>query len=212
MSRLYLVDDHALMREGLRALLEGVGHSVVGEADSPTPALADIVRLQPDVVLLDLNLGKRSGFEVLQEIERRKLPSKVVVLTMSDQPRHVAEALRMGAMGYALKGAASAGLLQAIDAAMTGHRFLGAGEAELAVRGLIESGDTPMAILSPRERQILLMIARGASSAAIGEQLHLSSKTIDTYRSRLMSKLHLNDVSAVVRWAIRNGLISADEP
>jgi DNA-binding NarL/FixJ family response regulator len=212
MSRLYLVDDHALMREGLRALLEGGGHQVVGEADSPTPAIADIVRLQPDVVLLDLNLGNRSGFEVLQEIERRKLPSKVVVLTMSDQPRHVAEALRMGAMGYALKGAASTGLIQAIAAAVAGRRFLGAGETELAVQGLTASVQAPTATLSPRERQILLMVARGASSTTIGEELHISSKTVDTYRSRLMSKLQLGDVSAVVRWAIRNGLISADEP
>lgn len=212
MSRLYLIDDHAVMREGLRALLESAGHHIVGEADSPTPAIVDITRLQPDLVLLDLNLGKRSGFEVLAEIQRRKLDTRVVVLSMSDQPRDIAEALRLGARGYALKGEASSGLLQAIDTVIAGGRFLGPDEVELAVRGLTDTTGDSAETLSPRERQILLMVARGASSALIGETLHLSSKTVDTYRSRLMAKLHLSDVPALVRWAIRNHLISADEP
>lgn len=212
MNRLFLIDDHTVMREGLRALLEGEGYQVVGEADDPTPAIADIVRLQPDVVLLDLSLGERSGFEVLAEIERRGLGTKVVVLTMSAQPRHVAEALRMGALGYVLKGAPSSRLLTAIAAAVAGRRYLGEGEADLAIRGLTETQASPLELLSPRERQILVMVARGASSSAIGEELHLSPKTVDTYRSRLMAKLNLGDVSAVVRWAIRQGLITADEP
>lgn len=215
MSRLLLVDDHAIVRDALRALLEAAGHQVVGEADSPTPALADIQRLQPDVVLLDLSLGERSGFELLAELQRRHLPARVVVLSMSNQPRHVAEALRLGAIGYVLKGAPSAQLITAIEAAAQGRRYLGEGEADLAVRGLSLQGTSPQSQLeqlSPRERQILLMVARGASSAAIGEALHLSPKTVDTYRSRLMSKLQLSDVAALVRWCIRNGLLSADEP
>lgn len=209
--RLYLIDDHVVVREGLRALLESHGHQVVGEADEPTPALSEIARLQPDVVLLDLNLGKRSGFEVLAEIERRKLSTKVVVLTMSSQPRNVAEALRMGALGYVLKGAATEGLIKAIEAAAAGKRLLGENEAELAMQGLADAADEGDEILSPRERQILVMVARGASSTEIATELHLSSKTVDTYRSRLMAKLNLSDVPALVRWAIRNNLISADE-
>lgn len=210
--RLYLIDDHIVVREGLRALLESHGHQVVGEADEPTPALSEITRLQPDVVLLDLNLGKRSGFEVLAEIERRKLSTKVVVLTMSSQPRNVAEALRMGALGYVLKGAATEGLIKAIEAAASGKRLLGENEAELAVQGLADAADEGDEILSPRERQILVMVARGASSTEIATELHLSSKTVDTYRSRLMAKLNLSDVPALVRWTIRNNLMSADEP
>ncbi len=210
--RLYLIDDHIVVREGLRALLESHGHQVVGEADEPTPALSEITRLQPDVVLLDLNLGKRSGFEVLAEIERRKLSTKVVVLTMSSQPRNVAEALRMGALGYVLKGAATEGLIKAIEAAASGKRLLGENEAELAMQGLADAADEGDEILSPRERQILVMVARGASSTEIATELHLSSKTVDTYRSRLMAKLNLSDVPALVRWTIRNNLMSADEP
>ena len=99
MTRLYLVDDHQIMREGLRALLEAKGYEVVGESADLTAALADLVRLRPEVVLLDLNLGGRSGFELLVEIQRRHLPTRCVVLSMSAQPRDVAEALRLGANG-----------------------------------------------------------------------------------------------------------------
>jgi DNA-binding NarL/FixJ family response regulator len=134
------------------------------------------------------------------------MSTKVVVLSMSDQPRNVAEALRMGASGYVLKGSASTELVAAVDAVMQGRRFLGEGLTDIAVQGLTsdaERGDT----LSPRERQILVMVASGKSSAAIGEELHLSPKTVDTYRSRLMAKLELADVPALVRWAIREKLI-----
>lgn len=209
MSRLYLIDDHALIREGLRAVLEGAGHVVVGESAEPTPALAEVTRLRPDIVLLDLSLGERSGFEVLQEFQRRKLSSRVIVLSMSSQPRSVAEALNLGALGYVLKGSPSAALLEAIDAVSQGRRHLGHSEAELALQGLTEGGGGQ--VLSPRERQVMVMVARGASSASIGEQLHLSPKTVDTYRSRLMAKLDLADVPALVRWAIREGLIDLYE-
>jgi two-component system, NarL family, invasion response regulator UvrY len=210
-SRLFLVDDHALVREGLRALLEGAGHEVVGEAGDPTAAVAGIVRLQPAIVVLDLSLGERSGFEVLHELARRLVDTRVLILSMSSQPRTVAEAMRLGARGYVLKGAPSAHLLAAIETIAAGRNYLGDKEAALAVEGLTATRDATWTDLSPRERQILVMVARGKSSSEIGTQLHLSAKTVDTYRSRLMTKLNLGDVPAVVRWAIRNGLVSPDE-
>lgn len=213
MSRIYLVDDHAIVRDGLRVVLESAGHVVVGEADGPTAALADLVRLAPEIVLLDLRLGQRSGFELLAEIHRRALPVRVIVLTMSDQPRHVAEALRYGAMGYLLKGSPGSELLQAVATVAQQRRYLSPQAAEFAAGVL--TGDLPPPrgadLLSPRERQILAMVARGASSSAIGEALHLSPKTVDTYRSRLMAKLGLADVAAIVRWAIREGIVDLDE-
>lgn len=211
MSRIYLIDDHAIMRDGLRVVLEAAGHEVVGEAAGPTPALADLGRLQPDVVLLDLRLGQRSGFELLDELRRRGLPLRVIVLTMSDQPRHVAEALRLGASGYLLKGSASSEVLQAVKTVAEGGRFLSPQAAEFAAATL--TGDTAPdgQTLSPRERQILLMVAQGATSGAIGEALHLSPKSVDTYRSRLMKKLGLSDIAGLVKWAIREGLINLDE-
>lgn len=211
MSRIYLIDDHAIMRDGLRVVLEAAGHEVVGEAAGPTPALADLGRLRPDVTLLDLRLGQRSGFELLEELRKRGLQLRVIVLTMSDQPRHVAEALRLGAYGYLLKGSASSEVLQAVKAVAAGERFLSPQAAEFAASMLTAGTPGDEGDLSPRERQILLMVAQGATSSAIGEALHLSPKSVDTYRSRLMKKLGLNDIAALVKWAIREGLISLDE-
>ena len=206
MARIYLIDDHPIVRAGLSALLNGAGHTIVGEGEDITQALSDVSRLAPDVLMLDLQLDGRSGFEVLAEMQRRQMSTKVIVLSMSDQPRNVAEALRMGASGYVLKGSASMELVAAVDAVTQGRRYLGEGLTDIAVQGLTtdsERGST----LSPRERQILVMVASGKSSAAIGEELHLSPKTVDTYRSRLMAKLELADVPALVRWAIREKLI-----
>jgi len=210
MTRLYLIDDHPIVRAGLSALLQGNGHQVVGESADITQAVSEVGRLDPQVILLDLNLDGRSGFEVLAELHRRHQSARVIVLSMSDQPRNVAEALRMGASGYVLKGAASHELLAAVEAVAQGRRYLGAGLTDIAVQGLTTDADRG-ATLSPRERQILVMVARGKSSAAIGSELHLSPKTVDTYRSRLMAKLELADVPALVRWAIREQLIDLED-
>jgi len=208
---IYLVDDHAILRDGLRAMLAAGNHDVVGEAAEPTAALADLTRLKPDLLLLDLSLGSRSGLELLAEIQKRSLPVRSVMLTMSAQPRHVAEALRLGASGYVLKGASRTELMNAIDAVAMGKRYLGPEVADLAVQALTaEPDDNPLAELSPRERQIIAMVVNGLSSPMIGVQLHLSPKTVDTYRSRLMAKLGVADVTALVRFAIRHGLIDAD--
>ncbi|WP_114974083.1 response regulator transcription factor [Rhodoferax ferrireducens] len=212
MTRLYLVDDHQLMREGLRALLEAKGHKVVGESADPTEALADLLRLRPEVLLLDLNLGGRSGFELLAELQRRSLPTRCVVLTMSAQPRNVAEALRMGASAYVLKGSAGSDLLAAIDAAVQGKKHLGAEVADLALQVFTQQDDAdPLGALSPRERQIIALVVDGESSAKIGLKLHLSPKTVATYRSRLMAKLGVSDVPGLVRLAIRCKLIDSED-
>ncbi len=213
MINIYLVDDHAMLRDGLRAVLQGGQYRVVGESADCTQALADIQQLAPAVLLLDLQLGQRSGLELLTEIQRRRLAVRTVVLTMSAQPRHVAQALRLGALGYVLKGASAAELIQAIDSVMQGRRFLGSDVADLAVQGLVaRDGDAALDALSARERQIIVLVVRGGSSAEIAAALHLSPKTVDSYRSRLMAKIGVSDVPALVRFAIRAGLIDADEP
>lgn len=213
MTEVYLVDDHAMMRDGLRAVLQASGYRVVGESGDPTLALADLQRLTPALLLLDLHLGERSGLELLTELQRRRLPTRTIVLSMSAQPRHVAEALRLGASGYVLKGSPSAELLGAIESVLQGRRHLSPDVADLAVQGLT-ARDEPAALdgLSARERQIIELVVRGRSSTEIGVLLHLSPKTVDSYRSRLMGKLGVSDVPALVRLAIRAGLIGADEP
>jgi DNA-binding NarL/FixJ family response regulator len=212
MSRLYIIDDHLVVREGLRSMLEDHRHTVVGESAEPTQALSDLQRIAPDVVLLDLALGTRSGFEVLAEARRRSLHLRCVVLTMLAQPRHVAQAMQLGAYGYVLKTAPVAELRAAIDAVAEGRRYLGSAVSELAMQALAAQGPEGDALdrLSPRERQIVKMVVTGLSSAAIGSELHLAAKTVDTYRSRLMAKLGVSDLPALVRFAIRNGLIEND--
>lgn len=211
MSTLYLVDDHLMVREGLRAVLQMAGHEVVGETADPTVAVSEILRHGPQVLLLDLSLGGRSGFEVLAELQRRPTQVKTIVLTMSAQPQHVAEALRMGALGYVLKGAPSSEVLRAIEVVLLGRRYLGQEVADLAVQALTGNPDAdPFTALSPRERQIVLMVVQGQSSAAIGRELHLSPKTVDTYRSRLMTKLGTANVTALVRLAMRHRLLGDD--
>jgi two-component system invasion response regulator UvrY len=211
LSSLYLVDDHQLVREGLRALVQAWGHSVVGESACPTHGVADISRLLPDLLLLDLNLGDRSGFELLADLQRRHLTTRSIVLTMSTQPRHVAEALRLGAMGYVLKGSAGSELSNAIDTVLDGRRHLGPEVAELAMQSFTQPQDAdPLFALSPRERQIITLVVEGLSSTEIGTLLHLSPKTVATYRSRLMAKLGTPDVPALVRLAVRHKLIDSE--
>lgn len=211
MIRLYLVDDHQIMREGLRVLLQAWNYKVVGDSADTTEALADIRRLQPDVLLLDLHLEGRSGLELLEDLRRHDTCTRSVVLTMSAQPRMVAEALRMGALGYVLKGSAGQELAHAIEAAAAGRRYLGSNVAELAVQSFTQdAAQDPIDSLSPRERQTISMVVRGFSSAEIGRQLHLSPKTVATYRSRLMAKLGVGDITALVRLAIRHKLVEPD--
>jgi DNA-binding NarL/FixJ family response regulator len=210
-ARVYLVDDHAMVRQGLRAVLTEAGHEVVGDSGDITEALAEVQRLTPDIVLVDLSIGPRSGMELLAELQRRHVPVRPLVLTMSAQPRHVGMALKLGAAGYVLKGSPSQELLQAIEALRAGRRHLGPGVAELAAQALARGDDDdPFASLSVRERQVVAMVVDGHSSTEIATALHLSPKTVDSYRSRLMAKLGTPDVTALVKLAIRHGLVNND--
>lgn len=210
MTRLYLLDDHTIVREGLRAVLEASGMTVVGESGNVTEAMADIVRLVPDVVLLDLGLPDRSGLDLLSQLAGRGLPTRVLVLTVSDRPWHVAEATRLGAAGYVLKGASGDEVVKAINDVLHGRTHFTGAVAARAVEAASGQAPDPMAALSARERQIMRMVVSGMSSAAIGTELHLSPKTVDTYRSRLMAKLGVHDLANLVRVAVRMGVIDSD--
>jgi two-component system, NarL family, invasion response regulator UvrY len=211
MNAIYLVDDHALVRDGLRAVLEDAGHRVVGEAEAPAPALDALRRLEPEIVLLDLKLGSHSGFELLETLQQRALPTRAIVVTMSEQPRDVAEALRLGAAGYVLKGTPAREVLAAVNTVAAGGQHLGARVARLAQHIGADEHSAALEALSARERQVLRLVVRGATSAAIGEKLHLSPKTVDSYRSRMMTKLGVADLPALVRLAIREGLIGVED-
>lgn len=212
MSALYLVDEHRLLRDTLQSVLEQHGHQVLGHTSNPTQALADLQRLQPQVLLLDLNLGPCSGLELLDGVRRRGLAVRAMVLTRLARPRQVAEALRLGAVAYLLKDTTVPELLQAITAVLAGQRHFSPEVAALAVQALsMDSAEPSLALLSAREQQVIRLVVLGHSSINIGALLHLSPKTVDSYRSRLMAKLQVPEVTALVRLALRIGLIGFDE-
>lgn len=208
MSRCYLLDDHALLRDGLRLVLEKNGHQVVGEGGDLTRGSVEIRVLEPEIVVLDLHLNGRSGLELLEELRKCRSTTRAIVLTMSAQPRNVAECMRQGASGYLLKGGPNQELLLALRQVLAGKTFLGEGVSDLMAAAPPE-GDG-VASLSARERQIVVLVAQGQSSTEIGRLLHLSPKTVDTYRSRLMAKLGTPDLAALVRYALTKGMIEPE--
>lgn len=211
MSRLYLVDEQTMVREGLRCLLAAAGHAVLGEAADTTVALAEIQRLRPDIVLLDTQLGALSGLPLLDGLRQRgQHDFRAIVVTMAQGPRDIAQAVRAGARGYVLKTAPARQLIAAVEDVAAGRRHFVDGIAERALDAFDDAQGGP-SLLSIREQQIVALVVRGASSAEVGEQLHLSPKTIDTYRSRAMAKVGAPHLPALVRWAVRAGLLAIDE-
>jgi len=210
MIKLFIVDDHAVLREGLKAVLSSE-FDIVGDAESVDAALAGVMRTKPDVVLLDLGLKGRIGLDLVHELHRRDVRPRILVLSMFDQPRHVADAVRAGVHGYVLKGAPGSELIEAVRAVMAGRRYFTPAIADLAIEGLLsDAAADPLSSLSVRERQILELVVKGNSSSQVGALLHISPKTVDTYRSRLMQKLEVRDLTELVRFAVRHGLIDAE--
>nr|WP_279630601.1 response regulator transcription factor [Caballeronia arationis] len=176
----------------------------------PQSVLQDIMRAPPDVVLLDLSLGEHSGLELLGEIHRRKLPSRVLVLSMLSQPRQVLGAVRMGAMRYVLKGSKGGEVIEALRSGVAGRHYWSAEIAAIATKALLPSA-APAATLSLGERQVLNLVVRGRTSASIAESLHLSVKTVETYRLRLMRKLGVTDITSLMRLAFKEGMLDAED-
>lgn len=211
--RTLLVDDHGVLRDGLRAiLLAQPDILLVGEAADGRSALTMILAEQPDVVLLDLSLPLMTGLEVLRALEDKACPSRVVVLSMQDEPATVAGALQLGALGFLSKGAPASEMLTALRAVAAGRRYLPPYLAEPVLRAMMQgarSGGTARAIdaLSRREREVMRLLCEGLSGSEIGLRLGVSVKSVDTYRARLMSKLGVSDLPSLVKLALRERLI-----
>ncbi|NQD38856.1 response regulator transcription factor [Permianibacter sp. IMCC34836] len=210
MISLLLADDHAVMREGLRLLLASQSDfKIISEAGTGTDALNAIIAFKPDIALLDVSMPGISGMDVLRTLMEQKRTTKVVLLSMHDNPQLAAEAMALGASAYVLKGGSASDIVHAIRQAARGQTFVSPSLAE-AVQLQLERGieQSPLALLSSRERQVLQLVVEGKSSSEIGTLLHLSPKTVDTYRSRLMQKLDVGDVPGLVRLAVRLGILS----
>jgi DNA-binding NarL/FixJ family response regulator len=202
-----VVDDHGIVREGLIAMLRRqVGVQVLGSATSGQGAIRAAQRLNPAIIIMDLVLPDMSGIEATERILALLPQARVIMLSGCHTIEHVYRALRAGALGYVVKDAPADELMQAVQAVREGRQYLSPQVAPPAVGGsnCYSLSKSPLERLSNRERDVLSRIVAGASSAAIGQHLSLSSKTIDTYRGRLMAKLGVSNRSALIRFVIEN--------
>lgn len=211
-TRVFVADDHAIVRQGLVSLLAAQPDiEVVGSAHNGRDALAQVRQLKPQVVILDISMPELDGIEAARQILAETPGLPIIILSMHAGAQHVFHALEAGARGYLLKESAGKEIIEAVRMVKTGRRYLSPKVAEIVAEGLSgRSAVSPLASLSKREREILKLVADGRSSAEIGELLHLSPKTVDSYRSRLMQKLQLSDLASLVKFAIQHGLTSLD--
>ena len=210
-----LADDHKLLRAGLKLLLQrNPDFAVVGEAADGEQTLQLYQQLEPDLLLLDLSMPKMDGLDCLREIKSRWPEAKVIVLTMHEDENYIKLAMQAGATAYVHKSAADTDLFKAIDAVQAGQLYLSQQDSNLLLHVLLKQDPAPVdnqapyVLLSPREREVLRLIAHGYSMAEVAEKLSLSIKTVDTYKTRLMEKLGTTRKSELVSYALKYGLLS----
>jgi DNA-binding NarL/FixJ family response regulator len=206
-ARVLLADDHALVRYGLRTLLELSGVEVIAEASEGREALRLARTLEPDVAILDVTMPGLNGIDAAELLREQCPKTRVVILSMHADREHVHRAFAAGASAYLLKGSAHEEVLAAVQAVQVGRQYLSRELAPVNRADTPDAGKTgPLDSLSRRERQVLQLVVEGHSSAQIAAIVHLSPKSVDTYRSRLMKKLDLSDVTALVKFALQHGL------
>jgi len=208
----FLADDHAVVRDGLRFLLEAEGDiKVVGDAADGRHTVQEVAQLRPDVVIVDVVMPQLGGIEATRQIRDRCPSAKVVMLSMYSTAEHILQAFQAGARGYVLKECAGSEVVNAVRSVHAGNRYMSQKISDALVddyvsRSQVGRARAPLERLSPREREILQLVVEGRSSADIAEVLFLSPKTVDTYRSRLMRKLGIRDLPSLVKFAIQHGL------
>lgn len=205
--RILLADDHPVFRQGLRALLEREKFEVVGEASDGLEAIAAAERLQPQIVVIDLAMPSLNGIDALREIVKRVPRTKAVLLTMHTEEYRVLEALRAGAKACVSKSQAAEHLLQAIKDVSAGGVYLSPHVSGAVVQAYLAKTELPYDPLTPRERQVLQLIAEGKTTKETAAVLDVSVKTAETHRTNLMEKLDIHSTAGLVRYAIRRGLL-----
>lgn len=213
---IFLVDDHTIVREGLRSLLEAHNDfEVLGGAANAREALQQVKHLCPRIVIMDISMPGLNGIEGTQQIRALCPATQVIILSMHATAEHAYRALQAGASGYVLKESAGAEMITAIRTVCAGQRYINQKIANKLISDFVHAREPgqvedPLARLSPREREIAQLVVEGKSSGEIAKILYLSPNTVDTYRSRLMQKLDLNDLPSLVKFAIQHGLTSLE--
>jgi DNA-binding NarL/FixJ family response regulator len=208
----FLADDHAVVRDGLRFLLEAQHDiKVVGDAANGRDAVRQVAQLCPDVVIVDIAMPDLNGIEATRQIRETRPSAQVIILSMHSTTEHVFRALQAGARGYLLKESAGVEVINAVRAVHDGRRYLSEKISDQVIDDYVRQRDaveaeSPLARLSPREREVLQLVVEGKSSAEIADILFLSPNTVETYRSRLMQKLGISDLPGLVKFAIQHGL------
>jgi two-component system, NarL family, response regulator NreC len=205
--RVLLADDHQIVREGLRGLLEKSGHEVVAEAADGREVLRLARTLNPDIAVLDMSMPLLNGLDAAYEIQRISPNVKTILLTMYSDKSYVLRALREGVRGYVLKSQASVDLIHAIQEIMRGDVYISPGVAATVVDAYLGKIDVDADPLTPRERQILQLVAEGKTTKEIAALLNVSFKTAESHRNRIMKKLNIHNVTGLVHYAIRSGLM-----
>lgn len=215
--KVLLADDHKLLRAGLKLLLQRKPDvAVVGEAADGEQTIQLFEQLRPDILLLDLSMPNMDGIECLKEIKSRYPEAKVIALTMHEDENYIKRAMQAGASAYVHKSAADTDLFKAIEAVQAGGIYLSQQDSKLLLHVLLSREEetvdkkAPYILLSPREREVLRLVAHGYSLAEVAERLSLSIKTVDTYKVRLMEKLKATKRSELVRYALKYGLLSTE--
>ena len=210
-TRILIADDHGVVRGGLRLLLERqAGFEVVGEAADGAEAVREALALRPDIAIVDVAMPLLTGLQAAREIRSQAPEVQVLVLSMHDDERYVFEALKAGASGYVLKREADTALVDAVHATLRGEPFLTHAATETLVRDwMSDDAHAPSEPLSPREQEVLKLIAEAHTNREISEILFLSEKTVESHRGNILRKLGMRDRVELVRYAIRRGLIEA---
>lgn len=208
-TRVLLADDHALVRQGLKALLEKQGIQVVTEASDGQEAVRLAEKAQPEIAILDITMPLLNGVDAARELMKSTPKTKVILLTQHDEDQYVTEALRAGVKGYVLKSQAADDLVHAIREVSKGSVYLSPSISRTVVDAYLSKTYVTPDPLSTRERQVLQLVGEGKSTKDIAMQLGISVKTAESHRARLMRKLDIHETASLVRYAIRRGLIQA---
>ena len=216
MIRVIIAEDHLMVREGIRAMLERTGDmNILGEASNGHEAVEMTKELMPDVLIMDIMMPRMNGIQAAETIRDLKIPVNILLLSMHSDPELIYQALNCGAKGYVLKSSVGDELLLAVRTVANRQRYLSSPVSEIIIERAVKFGfnkkeDTPLSYLSPREKEIMQLIAEGHTNSEIAELLGISGKTVEKHRANLMNKMGARNLAGLVRLAVKYRLVDRD--